>query len=118
MTEEQMCKRLALSAEQRKGRYAGVKFFNHEWDKPADLPLDRHNLRRRIGEISDGLFREEVDVAVNKMIFDYDQMIIVGPVFPHEVVGFSGGNKYIFPGIAGAEIIDFFHWLGAVITNP
>jgi nickel-dependent lactate racemase len=34
------------------------------------------------------------------------------------VVGFSGGNKYIFPGIAGAQIIDFFHWLGAVITNP
>jgi hypothetical protein len=34
MTEEQMCKRLALSAEHRKGRYAGVKFFNHEWDSP------------------------------------------------------------------------------------
>jgi nickel-dependent lactate racemase len=33
-------------------------------------------------------------------------------------VGFSGGHKYIFPGIAGAEIINFFHWLGAVVTNP
>jgi nickel-dependent lactate racemase len=32
-------------------------------------------------------------------------------------VGFSGGHKYIFPGIAGKEIIDFFHWLGAVITS-
>ena len=39
-------------------------------------------------------------------------------MFPHEVVGFSGGNKYLFPGIAGPEIINFFHWLGAVITNP
>jgi nickel-dependent lactate racemase len=45
-------------------------------------------------------------------------VLIVGPVFPHEVVGFSGGNKYLFPGIAGQQIIDFFHWLGAVITNP
>jgi nickel-dependent lactate racemase len=44
-------------------------------------------------------------------------MIICGPVFPHEVVGFSGGNKYFFPGIAGPEIINFTHWLGAVITN-
>ena len=38
-------------------------------------------------------------------------------MFPHEVAGFSGGNKYFFPGIAGPEIINFTHWLGAVITN-
>ncbi len=118
MTEEQMCKRLALSAEQRKGRYAGVKFFNHEWDKPTTFRSIGTISADQIGEISDGLFREQVDVAVNKLIFDYDELMILGPVFPHEVVGFSGGHKYIFPGIAGAEIIDFFHWLGAVVTNP
>jgi nickel-dependent lactate racemase len=44
--------------------------------------------------------------------------MILGPVFPHEVVGYSGGHKYIFPGIAAAGIINFFHWLGAVVTNP
>jgi nickel-dependent lactate racemase len=51
------------------------------------------------------------------MIFDYDQIVICGPTFPHEVVGFSGGNKYFFPGIGGAEVINFSHWLGAVITS-
>jgi nickel-dependent lactate racemase len=60
----------------------------------------------------------EVEVKINARVFDYDQLIILGPVFPHEVVGFSGGNKYLFPGIAGPEILNFFHWLGAVITNP
>jgi nickel-dependent lactate racemase len=60
----------------------------------------------------------EVNVTINRTIFDYDQLAIVGPVFPHEVVGFSGGNKYLFPGIGGADILNFFHWLGAVITNP
>jgi nickel-dependent lactate racemase len=59
-----------------------------------------------------------VDVSINKAVFDYDRVIIVGPVFPHEVVGFSGGNKYLFPGIGGPEILNFFHWLGAVISNP
>ena len=44
-------------------------------------------------------------------------MLVVGPVFPHEVVGFSGGNKYFFPGVAGPEIIDLSHWLGALITS-
>ena len=56
-------------------------------------------------------------MALNRLIFDYDQLLICGPVFPHEVVGFSGGNKYLFPGIAGGEIINFTHWLGALIGN-
>jgi nickel-dependent lactate racemase len=34
------------------------------------------------------------------------------------VVGFSGGNKYLFPGVGGPKILNFFHWLGAVVTNP
>jgi nickel-dependent lactate racemase len=33
-------------------------------------------------------------------------------------MGFSGGNKYFFPGISGEEIIDTFHWLGALLTIP
>jgi nickel-dependent lactate racemase len=58
-----------------------------------------------------------VPVTVNARVFDYDQLVIIGPVFPHEVVGFSGGNKYLFPGIGGPEILNFFHWLGAIITT-
>jgi nickel-dependent lactate racemase len=33
------------------------------------------------------------------------------------VAGFSGGHKYLFPGVAGPAIIHFFHWLGALVTN-
>jgi nickel-dependent lactate racemase len=60
---------------------------------------------------------QDVPVNLNKLILVYDRVVICGPVFPHEVVGFSGGTKYFFPGIAGPEIINFTHWLGAVITN-
>jgi nickel-dependent lactate racemase len=56
-------------------------------------------------------------VQINRTIFDYDQVLICGPVFPHEVVGFSGGNKYLFPGISGREMIDFTHWLGALLGS-
>ena len=59
----------------------------------------------------------EVPVSLNKLIYDYDQLIVCGPTFPHEVVGFSGGNKYFFPGISGSEVINYTHWLGAVITS-
>jgi nickel-dependent lactate racemase len=58
-----------------------------------------------------------VDVRLNRAVVDHDVALVVGPVFPHEVVGFSGGNKYFFPGVAGAEIIDLSHWLGALITS-
>ena len=118
MSEEQICTRLAITPAERKDKYASVKFFNHEWQKPETFTSIGKISADEINQISDGLFAEEVDVAINKLIFDYDELYILGPVFPHEVVGFSGGHKYIFPGIAGAEIINFFHWLGAVVTNP
>jgi nickel-dependent lactate racemase len=117
LTEEQICTRLSLSDDQRSGKYSSAGFFNHEWAKAETFTSIGTISSEEIGQLSDGLFCEEVDVAINKMIFDYDELFILGPVFPHEVVGFSGGHKYIFPGIAGWEVINFFHWLGAVITN-
>lgn len=118
MSEEQICRRLAIGPDERKNRYAPVRFFNHEWEKPETFTSIGKISADEIHQISNGLFSEEVNVAINKLIFDYDEFFILGPVFPHEVVGFSGGHKYIFPGIAAPEIINFFHWLGAVITNP
>jgi len=118
MSEEQICKRLSMTATERKSRYAAIKFFNHEWEKKETFKSIGKITAKEVEEISSGLFSEEVDVSINKLIFDYDEFFILGPVFPHEVVGFSGGHKYIFPGIAGEEIINFFHWLGAVVTNP
>jgi len=118
MSEEAIRERLEISGEERSGKYRGVKFFNHEWDNPAALKSLGVIPADEISALSGGLFAMDVHVNVNRLIFEYDQVIIVGPVFPHEVVGFSGGNKYLFPGISGPEILNFFHWLGAVITNP
>ncbi len=95
----------------------GVRIFNHRWDLPETFVSLGKISPEEIEEISGGLMRQEVDVRINKLIFNYDQLIICGPTFPHEVVGFSGGNKYFFPGISGADVINFSHWLGAVITS-
>ncbi len=117
MSNEQICTRLSMTPEERKGKYSAVKFFNHEWEKQQTFTSIGKITPDEIEKISDGLFREEVNVSINKLIFDYDEFFILGPVFPHEVVGFSGGHKYIFPGISGDEIIHLFHWLAGVITN-
>ncbi len=99
------------------GQAGQTHIFNHEWSNPANFAHIGTIPASEISRLSEGLMSQEVPVKLNKLIFDYDQLIICGPVFPHEVVGFSGGNKYFFPGIAGPEIINFTHWLGAVMTN-
>ncbi len=118
MSDEAIDQRLGLVPGDRTGRYAGTKFMNHHWDDSSHLVSIGTITEDEVAEISGGLMRERVDVTINKMVLDYDLLLIVGPTFPHEVVGFSGGNKYLFPGIAGKEILDMFHWLGALITNP
>jgi nickel-dependent lactate racemase len=91
--------------------------FNHEWSKPETFATAGTIQAAEIRELSEGRLDRDVVVAVNRLVFEYDHVLICGPVFPHEVVGFSGGNKYLFPGIAGADIINFTHWLGALIGN-
>lgn len=118
MSEEAIDARLGLAPGERATRYSRTRIFNHAWKDPAQLRAIGRISDDQISQISGGMMREAVTVTINSLVFDYDVVLIVGPTFPHEVVGFSGGNKYLFPGISGQEIIDMFHWLGALITNP
>lgn len=96
---------------------AKVAIFNHAWDDPGALATLGVVGADEMAQLSGGLISIETNVRINRRIFDYDQILICGPVFPHEVVGFSGGAKYLVPGIAGPEIIDTTHWLGALSTS-
>lgn len=118
MSHEGICERLEIAPGDLKTDYPGVKLFNHAWDQDSALKTIGTLSEDEVAKLSGGRFSIEVEVRVNRMIDDYDDLIIIGPVFPHEVVGFSGGNKYFFPGISGPEVLNFFHWLGAVVTTP
>ena len=117
MSEEAINQRIGVTAEERAAKYAKVKIFNHHWELPETFVELGVISKEEIAQISDGLLNEAVKVKLNKLVFDYDQIIICGPTFPHEVVGFSGGNKYFFPGISAGEVINFSHWLGALVTS-
>jgi lactate racemase len=118
MPEPAILKMLGITADTRRDLYGNVGIYNHEWQNPGALTSLGHISEDDIAELSQGMMREEPEVTINRRILDYDLLVVVGPVFPHEVVGFSGGNKYFFPGISGAGILHLFHWLGALITNP
>ena len=117
MSDEAINQRVGITQEERTTKYQKANFFNHHWKDKSQLKIIGTISKDEVAEISGGLMKQKVDVSINKMVFDYDVIMIIGPTCPHEVVGFSGGNKYLFPGIAGQEIIDMFHWLGALITN-
>lgn len=99
------------------GRAGTTGVFNHHWDKPGTFVTLGTIPRHEVAAITAGRLDAEVPVALNRLILEYDQLLVCGPVFPHEVVGFSGGSKYFFPGIGGPDIINASHWLGALITN-
>ena len=95
----------------------GLDVVNHEWwDEDTFVALGTL-AAADVARWSDGRLAEEVPIRVNRLVVDSDVTVIVGPVLPHEVIGFSGGHKYLFPGLSGPELIDVTHWLGALITS-
>lgn len=117
MSEEAIDRLVSVSAGERAERYPNVRIFNHHWSRPEMLQTIGVISHEEAERLTGGLLHDEVAVTLNRSIFEYDQLMICGPVFPHEVAGFSGGAKYLFPGIAGEQIIDFTHWLGALVTS-
>jgi nickel-dependent lactate racemase len=117
MSDDAIDRLVGVTAAERAERYPNVAVFNHRWDLPGTLQTVGNISREETARLTDGLLIAEFPVTLNRQIFNYDQLVICGPVFPHEVVGFSGGAKYLFPGIAGADIINFTHWLGALVTS-
>ena len=117
MTEAALAKHLGYGVDGLEGTYPGMTVINHEWEKPETFVTLGTISAERVSELSGGLLAVAAEVALNRVVVDHDVALVIGPVFPHEVVGFSGGNKYFFPGIAGPQIIDLTHWVGALITS-
>ena len=115
MDESTILEHLGISAEERAGRYGEIEIFNHDWRsglvEVGVIPAEQ------VEALSDGLLHDPLPVAVNARVLDYDQILIMGPVFPHAVVGFSGGNKYFFPGVSGPTVINVTHWLAGLVGN-
>jgi len=118
LSEENLNRLVGITAEERKTKYKHISLLNHAWENPSALTtlgvMDKDEIRAIAGEKWHESLPEVVEININKAVLDCDHILILGPTFPHEVVGFSGGAKYLFPGISGAEMINATHWLGAL----
>jgi nickel-dependent lactate racemase len=117
MSERALAAHLGCEPGELGARYPAMTVLNHAWwDRSAFAEAGTISAAR-VAELSGGMLRRAAPVRVNRAVTEHDVTLILSPVFPHEVVGFSGGNKYLFPGVSGGELIDLSHWLGALITS-
>ena len=118
LSEERLRALVGLSERERSGSFAHVDLVNHAWDDPDALvsigTLPQARIREIAGERWHPTLGGDVDVRINRAVLEHDHVIILGPTFPHEVVGYSGGAKYFFPGVSEADMINVTHWLGAL----
>ena len=118
LSNESLNQLVGITTEERRDKYPKIGLVNHAWDDPSALvsigSIEKDQIKQIAGQRWHSSLPDQVAVRLNKAVMDYDHILILGPTFPHEVVGFSGGAKYLFPGISGAEMINATHWLGAL----
>jgi nickel-dependent lactate racemase len=118
LTEDHLLQLVGISAEERQTKYRQIGLLNHAWNDPTMLVslgvMDKDEIRQIARSSWHPTLPDEIEIRINKLALKYDQILIIGPTFPHEVVGFSGGAKYLFPGISGPDMINATHWLGAL----
>ncbi|MGY5766038.1 lactate racemase domain-containing protein [Brachybacterium sp. DNPG3] len=117
MSESAIATLLGAEEEGVEAAYPGWEVLNHAWHDESQIADLGEISAEEISRLSGGLLTNTpMRVQINRLCAESDVNIVVGPVFPHEVVGFSGGNKYFFPGCSVHDVIDVSHWVGALIT--
>lgn len=118
LPEDRLNALVGIDAAERAGPFGHVRIVNHDWETPEALTSLGTLSKARIQEIAGDRWHPtlggDVDVRINREVVEHDHVVILGPTFPHEVVGYSGGTKYFFPGVSDGDMINVTHWLGAL----
>jgi nickel-dependent lactate racemase len=94
----------AMSAEQIAGMFGNVPpglFHAHKWREDVET----------IGVVPREFIYEQSE---GKLDYEFDLILSIGQVVPHEVIGMANYNKNILVGTGGPESINRSHYLGAV----
>lgn len=89
-------------------------FLEHHWQTdtvslgtvPADVSA----------RATEGRYSEAIDVLLNRRLAagEYDAVLSIGQVVPHEVAGFANYSKNLLVGLGGRDMINKSHMVGAI----
>ena len=94
------------------------EIFDHLWNVPEELATIGELSASEVSRLTNELINRAVKVNLNRRLAPgvYDTILIFSATVPHEVAGFAGGAKYLFPGVAGPDLTHATHWLGALAS--
>lgn len=106
-----------IADDERAAMFPGIPpeaFRVHDWragvrtlgEVPAEV----------LDQLSEGRIRQPVTVQVDRLLVEdeWDAILSIGQLVPHEVIGIANHVKNILIGAGGPDLIDKSHWLGAV----
>jgi nickel-dependent lactate racemase len=106
-----------ITDEEREEMFPGIpreRFRFHDWrngvttlgEVPAEV----------LADLSEGRVKLPALVQVDRLLVeeDWDAIISVGQLVPHEVIGIANQVKNVLVGAGGPDLIHKSHWLGAV----
>jgi nickel-dependent lactate racemase len=107
----------AMSSEQLRAMFGEVPldlFRTHRWRE--DVETIGVVPPKFIREQSEGRLDYDWPAQVNRLITrgEFDLILSIGQVVPHEVIGMANFNKNILVGAGGPDSINRSHYLGAV----
>lgn len=116
MTEAE--KRSKIGVGEGKSAPGLGNIYDHKWNVPEELVTIGELSAAQVTELTGGLIKDAVKVNLNRLLGPgiYDTILIFSATVPHEVAGFAGGAKYLFPGVAGPDLTHATHWLGALAS--
>jgi nickel-dependent lactate racemase len=92
----------------------GSIFHVHDWRNGVvplgEVPAELIHL------VSEGKLNFSARVEVDRLLVEgnWDVILSIGQLVPHEVIGVANHNKNVFVGAGGSDLINKSHWLGAV----
>ncbi len=117
LSDAELLELFGLSEQERLTQYREIGLLIHRWQDTHTFVDLGEIPAQEVRSLSEGRLDTAIPVRLNRAALEHDHVILCGPVFPHEVVGFSGGNKYFFPGLSTGAMINQTHWLGALFTS-
>ncbi len=84
--------------------YEAYPVINSEFRDPARLVY--------VGDTEEG-----APIMATREIMEADVRIGVGNLVPHPVMGWGGGGKILFPGVAGEDTVSYFHLKASLIDE-